>query len=186
MDTSRRERVLTPSQYILIISFLVRIKGTVALSWPACQAGHLFPSSRMPQGIVGALITLLAVKHISTSGSNLIMFAASQLGLRKAQSATPSEHAGNERCYTWSEQLWTPCCPFTTQPVLVEGFLSPPQYYHKWYHLRSHSFWFVCVISIFVFARYIISLFETAELKNQPDLMRISYSENLIRFARYS
>ena len=150
MDTSRTERVVTPSQNILIISFLVRIKWTVALSWPACQAVHLFPSSRMSQGIVGALSTLLTVKRISTSSSNLITFAASQLGARAAQSAPPSEHEGNERCYTWSEQLWTPCCPFTTQHVLAEGFLSPPQYYRKWYHLHSHSFWFICFLYIFV------------------------------------
>jgi hypothetical protein len=31
-----------------------------------------------------------------------------------------------------------------------------------------------------------MSVFETDELKNQSDLMRIIYSENLIRFARYS
>ena len=91
MDTSRTERVVTPSQNILIISFLVRIKWTVALSWPACQAVHLFPSSRISQGFVGALIMLLAAKRISTSGSNLIMFAASQLGARTAQRAPPSE-----------------------------------------------------------------------------------------------
>jgi len=96
----RRERVLTPSQNILVISFLVRIKWTVILSWPACQAVHLFPSSCMSQGIVGAFSTLFAVKRISTSGSNLISFAASQLGARAVQSASPSEREGNERCYT--------------------------------------------------------------------------------------
>ena len=31
-----------------------------------------------------------------------------------------------------------------------------------------------------------MSVFETAELKNQSDLMTIIYSQNLIRFARYS
>jgi len=83
MDTSRRERVVTPSQNILIISFLVRIKWTVALSWPACQAVHLFPSSRMTQGIARALITLLAGKRISTSGSNLITLHLSSVRERR-------------------------------------------------------------------------------------------------------
>ena len=100
MVTSRRERVVTPSQNILIIYFLERIKWRVALSWPACQDVHLFSSSRTSQVIVGALITLPAVERISTSGSNLITFAASQLGSRAAQSTRPSEHEGNERCYT--------------------------------------------------------------------------------------
>jgi hypothetical protein len=53
----------------------------------------------MSQGIIGVLIALLTAKRITTSGSNLITFAASQLGARTAQSAPPSEHEGNERCY---------------------------------------------------------------------------------------
>lgn len=73
------------------------IKWTVTLSWPTCQAVHLFPSSRMSQGAGGALISLMAVKHITTSGSNLITFAASQHDARAAQSATPSERDARRR-----------------------------------------------------------------------------------------
>ena len=91
---------LTPSQNILIISFLVRIKWTVTLSWPACQAVHLFPSSLMSQGTGEALITMLAAKRITTPGSNLITFTASQLGARAAQNAPPSERDIWRRIWT--------------------------------------------------------------------------------------
>jgi hypothetical protein len=45
----------------------------------------------MSQGTGEALITMLAAKRITTPGSNLITFTASQLGARAAQNAPPSE-----------------------------------------------------------------------------------------------